>query len=327
VTRGRLAAFAAAVTALAWGLMAVGAYVRVSQSGLGCPDWPACHGHLVTGGHHALIEQAHRWIVTALSIALVALGVAVFRTVRRERRVTVPMAAALVLLGVQIVLGGVTVLLKNVSWTVVAHYGTAAALAATLALVTVRLATPGAGAAARDSYVRLVTWFAAATFGLLLMGATVANTDSHEACGRGFPLCNGTLAPGLDHHVVINVAHRVWAGAVLVLGLVVWRRTAALRPGVRPLATAAGVAAALLLAQAAAGVAVVAVGDNHPLEVLHSALASLTWLSVATLLWLARTLPGDPAAAAGSGAEVRRQTGDPPAFAGARVGDDLGSRR
>ena len=49
--------------------------------------------------------------------------------------------------------------------------------------------------------------------------------------------------------------------------------------------------ASLFLAQAAIGVAVVEAGENDVLEVLHSSLASLTWLSVATLLWMARTLP------------------------------------
>lgn len=298
MSRSRLTALAAAVTALAWGLMAVGAYVRVSESGLGCPDWPACHGQLVTGGHHALIEQAHRWIVTVLSIAVVVLAVLVFRTLRRERRVTRATGAALALLGVQIVLGGVTVLLKNVSWTVVAHYGTAALLTATLALVTVRLAVPAAGPAPRDGYVRVVGWLAAATFVLLLLGATVANTDSHMACGHGYPLCRGTLTPGTDHHVVINLVHRVWAGGVLILGAVVWWRTERLRSGVRPLRLASRAVAALLLAQAAAGAAVVEVGESHPVEVLHSALGSLTWLAVVVLLWLARTVPvAQPAAA------------------------------
>src|ERR1035441_9372909 len=66
VTRRQLAAWAAAMALLGWGLMTIGALVRASESGLGCPDWPACHGQLVAGGHHALVEEFHRWVATVL---------------------------------------------------------------------------------------------------------------------------------------------------------------------------------------------------------------------------------------------------------------------
>src|SRR4029079_18049032 len=111
------------------------------------------------------------------------------------------------------------------------------------------------------------------------------------SCGKSFPLCKGSVIPSVDHHVVIHMAHRVWAGIALVLALWTWRQTSSLRPGVWPLELAARGMASLFLAQAAVGVAVVEAGENSVLEVLHSSLASLTWLAVATLLWMARTLP------------------------------------
>ena len=123
--------------------MSVGAFVRASESGLGCPDWPSCHGRLLAGGHHAMIEEVHRWIATVLIIGVVGLAIGVFRGYRGDRRLTHPMVWVLGLLVLQVVLGGVTVLLKNVSWTVVIHYGAAALLVAALALVAVRLAFPG----------------------------------------------------------------------------------------------------------------------------------------------------------------------------------------
>ena len=171
------------------------------------------------------------------------------------------------------------------------HYGAAAALLAAVLLVVVRLAFPEAESPPRDAYVRLVTWLAGVTFGLLLVGATVATTDSHESCGKSFPLCKGSIAPSVDHHVVIHMTHRIWAGVALLLALWTWRQTGRLRPGVWQLEAAARGMASLFLAQAAIGVAVVEAGENDVLEVLHSSLASLTWLSVATLLWMARTLP------------------------------------
>src|SRR5664279_593693 len=151
VRRGWLATWAAAMALLGWGLMTLGAFVRASESGLGCPDWPSCHGQLVVGGHHALIEEIHRWVGTVLVIGVMSLVVIILRRYRSERRVLIPTLWMVALLALQVVLGGVTVLLKNVSWTVVAHYGGASLLIASITLVAVRLAFPTAEPAPHDS--------------------------------------------------------------------------------------------------------------------------------------------------------------------------------
>ena len=280
---------------LGWALMTVGAFVRASESGLGCPDWPACHGQLVVGGHHAMIEELHRWIAALLIVGLIGLALAVFRSHRHDRRLTLPVIWVLALLALQVVLGGVTVLLRNVSWTVVIHYGAAALLVASLTLVSVRLAFPTAETAPRDSFSRLIVWFVALSFGLLLAGSTVANTDSHTACGTGFPLCNGSLFPALDHHVIINLTHRVWALAMLVLAVWVLLRSRRDRTGVPAIRWAASVVTIVYLIQAAIGIAVIVLGENRAIEVLHSSIASLTWVALAVLLSLTRTLPHESA--------------------------------
>ena len=294
VRRDWLAAWAAAMALLGWALMTLGAFVRASESGLGCPDWPACHGQLVAGGHHAMIEEFHRWVATMLVVGVVALALMVFRGYRHERRVTRPMVWVLALLALQVVLGGVTVLLRNVSWTVVLHYGGAALLVASITLVAVRLVFPTAEPAPHASFSRLIGWFVALSFGLLLAGSTVANTDSHTACGRGFPLCNGSLAPSLDHHVIINLTHRAWALAMLVLAVWALFRSRRDRAGVPAMAMAAAAAAAVIilyLIQVGVGIAVLGLGENRTVEVLHSSIGSLTWVALATLLSLTRTLP------------------------------------
>jgi len=289
--RSWLAAWAAAMALLGWALMTLGGFVRASESGLGCPDWPACHGRLLASGDHAMIEEFHRWFAGVLTIGLIGLAVAVFRSHRHERRLTRPVIWMLVLLALQVALGGVTVLLNNVSWTVVIHYGAAALLVASITLVAVRLAFPTAEPPPRDSFSRLIGWFVALSFGLLLVGSTVANTDSHTACGTGFPLCNGSLLPALDHHVVINVTHRVWALAVLVLALWTLFRSRRDRAGVPVIRWAVMVVSILYLIQAAIGIAVVTVGENTAVEVLHSSIGSLTWMALMALFWLTLTLP------------------------------------
>ena len=290
MTRRRLAGWAAGTALLGLAMMTLGAFVRASESGLGCPDWPACHGQLVAGGHHALIEEAHRWLATILVVAVVGLALMVFRDYRHERRVTRPAIWMLAMLALQVVLGGVTVLLRNVAWTVVAHYGGAALLVWSVALVAVRLAFPAAERAPRDSFSRLTAWFVGLSYGLLVAGSTLANAGSDTACGRGFPLCNGALFPSLNHLVVIALVHRVWAGVLLVLALWVLIRSRRDRAGAPPIKWAAAVVSIIYIVQAGLGFLIVGVSDSTAIEVLHSSIGSLTWLALATLLSLTWTL-------------------------------------
>src|ERR1019366_2502656 len=120
--------------------------------------------------------------------------------------------------------------------------------------------------APRDSFSRLIAWFAWLSFGLMLAGSTVANTDSQTACGRGFPLCNGSLLPALDHNVVVNLTHRVWAAAMLALALWVLFRSRRDRTGMPAIERAAGAVTILYLIQAALGIAVVGLGENRAIE-------------------------------------------------------------
>ena len=290
MTRRRLAGWAAGTALLGLAMMTLGAFVRASESGLGCPDWPACHGQLVAGGHHALIEEAHRWLATILVLAVVGLALMVFRDYRHERRVIRPVAWMLALLALQVILGGVTVLLRNVAWTVVAHYGAAALLVWSITLVAVRLAFSADERAPRDSFSALTAWFVGLSYGLLVAGSTLANAGSDTACGRGFPLCNGALFPSLNHLVVIALVHRVWAGVLLVLALWVLIRSRRDRAGAPPIKWAAAVVSIIYIVQAGLGFLIVGVSDSTATEVLHSSIGSLTWLALATLLSLTWTL-------------------------------------
>jgi heme a synthase len=289
VTRQRLAVLAAATAVVGWAMMTLGAYVRASESGLGCPDWPACHGKLVVGGHHALIEEAHRWLATILVAAAVGLAVMVFRNHRGERRLTRPVLVMLGMLALQVVLGGVTVLLSNVAWTVVAHFGAAALLVWSIAFVAVRLAFPEGGRPPRDSFSRLAAWLTALTFGLLLVGSTQANAGSNTVCGHGFPLCKGTLLPTFEHLVAINLLHRVWAGAVIVLAVFVFLRSRRDRPGSPAIKRTAALVCGMFFVQAVLGYVIIGVTDTTATEVIHSSFASATWLVLATLASLTWT--------------------------------------
>jgi heme A synthase len=94
----------------------------------------------------------------------------------------------------------------------------------------------------------------------------------------------------LNHLVVIALVHRVWAGALLVLAVWVLLRSRRDRADAAPIRWAAVVVLILYCVLAGLGFVIVGVSDSSATEVLHSSVASLTWVALATLLWLTRTL-------------------------------------
>lgn len=105
---------------LCFGVVVLGGYTRLSDSGLGCPDWPGCFGHVAPTGsaeHYATesdvrkawVEMIHRYAASTLGLLCVVIA-ALSITARRERGVRVGLAIALVVLVVfQGMLGMLTV--------------------------------------------------------------------------------------------------------------------------------------------------------------------------------------------------------------------------
>ncbi len=96
---------AAAVTAVAtYALLVLGSTVRVTDSGMGCPDWPLCNGRVgPVGGTHALWEQSHRYAVVLVTVLVVATAALAWRRRVRQPEVARLLAAAVVTLIAQAV--------------------------------------------------------------------------------------------------------------------------------------------------------------------------------------------------------------------------------
>src|SRR5580704_9484836 len=111
---------------LCFAVVVLGAYVRLSDAGLGCPDWPGCYGHLTpSGAAHdtarslyaarplepgkAWREMLHRYAAGTLGLVIVAIAVLAIRA-RRERIAQLPLALTLLaVVIVQALLGMLTV--------------------------------------------------------------------------------------------------------------------------------------------------------------------------------------------------------------------------
>jgi heme A synthase len=275
----------ALVTAIfAYLQIALGGVVRVSGSGLGCPDWPLCHGRPYPPADiHSIIEYSHRAVGTVtgvLIIATVVLSWVVFRT----RRPAVAWLATASLIGVvgEGALGGVVVAQDLSSWLVLVHLGLAMMILGFLVATAVMSLPTSIGV--RDAgFRRLAVAAAAATYVLLLTGSTVVASSADQQC-RSWPLCGSGFSlsfAGVDAYTML---HR---GAVLLIGiLLVFTLIAALRrPGLGRVAVGTLVVFALQVAVGAAA----AVSDAALFNGLHVAIATLVWAGMLSIVLL--TLP------------------------------------
>ncbi|HEY7755607.1 MAG TPA: heme o synthase [Actinomycetota bacterium] len=272
-------------------LVAVGGLVRATDSGLGCPGWPTCHGRWIPPlEYHAIIEYSHRLLASVVVILVGLQAFVAWRRLRHEPRILRPSLAAVVLVLFQAALGGVVVEGGLEATIVAAHFATAMALVGVLANVTTNafcLDRPtDRGLAGPDaSFARLATWTAGAAGALLVVGAYV-RAEGAGLAFRDWPLMDGRLVPTLGGIATLMFVHRVLA--VVVLLLVVWLviRVRAMPDRPRDLVVLTGIALGLFVAQILVGAANVWSRLSPAAVTAHVALSALIWgvlVAVATL--------------------------------------------
>jgi len=324
-TRTRLLALTALTLFLTFDLIVFGAFTRLSDSGLGCPDWPGCYGEVsplgareeilaaqtaAPGGpvswSKAWIEMIHRYLAMTVGVLILVMTVQAWR----ERRLLLlsPWWPTLTLLWVvaQGAFGKYTVTLKLYPAIVTLHLLGGLLL---LSLLAMQHAALRQAPLALPQGLRRLAWAAAALLALqIALGGWVSSNYAVLACS-GFPQCNGEWWPAMDlgngftllrglgeadasgartvaSQVAVHMAHRLTAGAVvLVLGLLAWQLW---RTGAACKGFAQALAA-LLVAQVASGMSSVVLGWPLVAALGHSAGAA--GLVLLLTLLLARSRP------------------------------------
>ena len=274
-----------------WALVAVGGLVRVTESGLGCPDWPLCDGRVIPHSEKtALWEWSHRVTAATVTILLVIVALWAWRRYRDRLDILVPALVALAFVPGQAILGAIVVWLELPGWMVGVHF--------VIGLLMLGVAVVTAVAAWRDGEVRstpgfrrLAAWTALAGLALVSVGAAVVSTHAIYACGREWPACGGSFA-GASSEAATQVTHRMLA--YLVAALAVWLAFLALR-GAGP--RAAGLLPLVAVAaQMTFGIWLVLVeptnAGHDPLAALHVAGSGAVWAALVALA--AHVLPPWP---------------------------------
>ena len=264
--------------------IALGGVVRVTGSGLGCPDWPLCHGRPYPAADiHSIIEYSHRSVGTITGVLLIG-TVALAWVVFRQRRPLVAWlaTASLVAIAAEGALGGVVVANELASWWVLVHLGLAMIILGFL-IATAVMSLPASTGASEPSFRRLAAVAAALTYGLLLTGSTVVASSADEGC-RAWPLCASGFAFDFAGANAFTMLHR---GAVLVIGAVlVYTLIQALR---HPATKAAALATLVVLGLQVAVGAGAAVTGAALFNGLHVAMATLVWAGMLSIALV--TLP------------------------------------
>jgi cytochrome c oxidase assembly protein subunit 15 len=164
-----------------------GAGVRLTGSGLGCPDWPRCGGTFLPELEtHVWIEYGNRMLSAVVGVACVAAGVLAFRVRPFRRDLIAPAVVIAVGVVAQGMLGAATVLL-DLHWPVViAHYLLSMVLLLGGALLVWRVVRdPEAPRPSGDRWVALGTRALVIYGGVVIVAGTFATAAGPHAGGAG----------------------------------------------------------------------------------------------------------------------------------------------
>ena len=228
----RLHALTVLTLFLTFDLTLFGAFTRLTDSGLGCPDWPGCYGNASPlGARHdiamaqsaqptgpvthskAWVEMVHRYLATGVGVLILVLAVATWLERRRHRRLPAGggadgpaalsawwPAATLVWVCLQGAFGALTVTLKLFPAIVTLHLLGAIVLLALLCIQAVRYrqAAAGRGPVPIASPVRTLLVVTMALLAVqIALGGWVSTNYAVLACTQ-FPTCQGSWWPPMN---------------------------------------------------------------------------------------------------------------------------------
>ena len=279
--RFRQIAFAA-LTALTV-IVLTGAAVRLTDSGLGCPDWPRCYGKVVPPlSFHSVIEFGNRFLSGL--VGFVTIGAWVAALLRTPRRRDLVWISALLPVGVlcQAVLGGFTVTHDLAPGFVMAHFGLSMLILIAAVTLAWRAAhEPGSRPRAQDRATVWVVRLAALLGAVVLFAGTVSTAAGPHAGGSDGQLIHrlhfrgaSTLTWAIHRHAVIATL----LGLAVILAWLLARR----RAGDPRLVEALVVVGVLMASQGLVGSVQYELRLPADMVWVHVALATLTWIA---LLW------------------------------------------
>ena len=262
-----------------------GAAVRLTGSGLGCPDWPQCGGSFVPElTTHSAIEYGNR-LISGVAIVPV-LAVLILARKRRPRREDLVRPAWWLLGGLlaQGLLGGITVLV-DIRWgAVMAHFLLAFVLLTLAVVIAWRARRPdGAPPPGHDARTVVLARALAVYGGVVVVLGTLATAAGPHAGGAG----TGDIVQRLDalgpqtlRRLILAHGHLATVLGLCTVALFFYARR---RGASRGLVRAIGAAAVLMALQGTVGLVQYHSGIPAELVWFHASTAAVLWIAFATV--------------------------------------------
>ena len=264
---GKSALVASVLTIL---LIAYGSWVRVSGSGLGCPDWPLCEGNVIPELQgDVAIEFGHRFLAGITMILVIVTSFFAYKG-RTEDMLTAKLIfLALSAIFIQAILGGITVLTELHGMVRLAHL--------TFAMLTLGLLVSGAARSLNIKGISMPTPKRAramiiATLFVVLAGGLIVGSGESSGC-PGLPLCASRSS---NAAVLFHSLHRI--AATLLVFVFVWTAFQVRKNGAKGFTWIISlVIASLALLQFSVGISAIVTDLPQSLRVIHLALAATIW--------------------------------------------------
>jgi heme a synthase len=293
---------------LAAAVVVLGAWVRLTDAGLGCPDWPGCYGHVYPQSQHgfgkAWHEMIHRYFAGTLAVMIAALVAWAVWNRKDRKQPLLAVVLLFIIVCVQATLGALTVTLLLRPLIVTAHL--LGGLSTLAILWWLALEPESRELSTREAALRKYALAGAAVLLVqIALGGWTSSNYAAVAC-PDLPTCQSSWWPHMDFRdafllwrgldidyeggvlgnparIAIHVTHRIGAVVAGSILIIVGFATAALG-GSRRLKVSGVLVVGAVLLQIAIGVSMVHFGMPLPLATLHNAGAAMLLICVVTLL-------------------------------------------
>ena len=278
--------------------ISLGSAVRLTGSGLSCPDWPLCYGlwfpdqdklSKITDVNYEfyqiMLEWIHRFNAAIFIAPVTLLLFFVGLKATKNRKIKTILYSIMILLAMQGLMGGFTVFDKNSPWSVAAHLGFALGLmflVIKIFLVSLRLKSikplPSKNKKIFILYITIIIVLAT-----MLMGAIVSKSGSSLACDL-WPQCSSDGDSLLQYNKIIHISHRFLAviSAIFIV-LVVYNYNQIIKYKI--ISNIRNILILLTTLQILLGAIVIFTELNLFIAMLHQSIAVLIFIVLSFLFW------------------------------------------
>ena len=278
--------------------ISLGSAVRLTGSGLSCPDWPLCYGLWFPDQdklskisdinfelYQVMLEWIHRFNAAAFITPVTLLVFFVGLKATKEKINQIILYIIILILLLQGLMGGFTVFDKNSPWSVAVHLGLALSfmfLVLKIFLVSLNIKLVS-GIPCITKKISTLIGAIIIVLATMLMGAIVSKSGSSLACDI-WPLCSNDGVSIFQYNKIIHLSHRILAiiSTIFVFLIVNLYKDVV---QYKIIFVLRNILISLIILQILIGATVIFTELNLFIAMLHQAIAVILFIVLSFLFW------------------------------------------